>query len=174
MKKILVIGSGGAGKSTFSRRFGEITGIEVIHLDKIYWLPNWTEPSKAEFEKILKPELEKPQWIMDGNFKGTLEMRLEKCDTVISFELARTICLYRALKRIFKYRGKTRPDMGEGCNENFDLEFLMWVWNFPKKDKLKIEKVLEKFDGKVKIIRFFSSREAEEFLQKTAENRTRI
>lgn len=165
MKKIVVIGSGGAGKSTFSRRLGEITGIEVIHLDKIYWLPDWTEPSKEEFEEILKVELEKREWIMDGNFKSTLELRLEKCDTVISLELPRTVCLYRALKRIFKYRGKTRPDMGEGCNEKIDLEFLMWVWNFPKKDKLKIEKVLEKFDGKVKIIRLKSKSEVEEFLQ---------
>jgi adenylate kinase family enzyme len=170
VKKILVIGSGGAGKSTFSRRFGEITGIEVIHLDKIYWLPNWTEPSKAEFEKILKPELEKPRWIMDGNFKGTLEMRIEKCDTVISFELPRTICLYRALKRIFKYRGTKRPDMGEGCNENFDLEFLMWIWNFPKKDKLKIEKALGKFNGKVKIIRLKSKKEVENFFAELRSN----
>ncbi len=165
MKRVIVIGSGGAGKSTFSRRLSEIMGIEVVHLDKIYWLPNWNEPSKAEFEKILKIELEKREWIMDGNFKSTLEMRLEKCDTVISFELPRTVCIYRALKRIFKYRGKTRPDMGEGCAEKIDPEFLMWVWNFPKKDKLKIEKVLEKFDGKVKIIRLKSKSEVEEFLK---------
>src|SRR5688572_3237388 len=153
MKKILVIGSGGAGKSTLAWRLEEITGIEVIHLDKLYWLPGWTEPPKDVWIKIIEKEIAKDAWIMDGNFGSSLELRLKKCDTVLFLEMPRTVCVFRALKRAFKYKGSTRPDMGAGCNEKFDLEFLRWIWNYPKKDKLKIENLLEKYDEKIKIIR---------------------
>ena len=100
MKKILVIGSSGAGKSTFSRRLSEITGIEIIHLDKLYWKPNWTEPSKDEWKKTLEKAVSKKAWIMDGNYSGTLEMRLPACETVIFLDLPRTVCVYRVIKRV--------------------------------------------------------------------------
>lgn len=164
MKKILIIGSGGAGKSTLARRLHEATGIELIHLDQIYWQPNWVEPSKADWIKTVENLAEKDAWIMDGNFGGTLEMRLEKCDTVLFLDLPRTVCVYRALKRLIKYRGKTRPDMGEGCTEKFDFEFIKWIWNYPAKTKLKVENYLEKHTGKIKIIRLRSSREIKKIL----------
>ena len=99
MKKIIIIGSGGAGKSTFARRLGEILNIEVLHLDKLYWQPNWTEPSKIEWQKTVEEMLIQDAWIMDGNFGGTMEMRIEASDTVILLDLPRTVCLYRVLKR---------------------------------------------------------------------------
>lgn len=164
MKKILIIGSGGAGKSTLARRLHEATGIELIHLDQIYWLPNWTEPSKNDWIKTNEKLLEKDALIMDGTFGSTLEMRLNECDTVLFLDIPRTVCIYRAVKRLLKYRGENRPDMGAGCVEKFDFEFLKWIWNFPKKDKLRIEKYLEKHTGNVKIIRLKSSREIKNFL----------
>lgn len=163
MKKIVVLGSGGAGKSTFSRRLGAITGIEVVHLDKIYWLPDWTEPPKPEWMKTVAGYAEQDSWIMDGNFGSTIEMRLEKCDTAILLDPPRAVCVYRALKRFLTYRGKTRPDMGAECNEKFDLEFLEWIWNFPKKDKLRVEEKFKLFENKIKIIRLKSTREVEKF-----------
>lgn len=164
MKRILIIGSGGAGKSTLARRLGDATGMEVIHLDKLHWKPNWTSPPKDEWRKTVEEQLRKDEWIMDGNFGGTMEMRLAACDTVIYLDFPRTICFYRALKRALKYYNKTRPDMGEGCNERIDFEFLHWVWNFPKEGRLKIEEKLKRLaDGK-KIIRLRSPRETEDFL----------
>ncbi len=65
---------------------------------------------------------------MDGNFSGTLEMRIAACDTVFFLDLPRTICVWRAVKRFFIYKKNTRPDMGEGCDEHFDLKFLKWIW----------------------------------------------
>lgn len=163
MKKIIIIGSGGAGKSTFARRLGNLTGIEVLHLDKLYWKPNWQEPPKAEWKKLLETKLEKDEWIMDGNFGGTLEMRLKYCDTAIFIDLPRTVCVYRTLKRWIKYRDTNRPDMTVGCNEKFDLEFLGWVWNFQKKNKPKIEEKLRVFEREKKIIRLRSRKEVENF-----------
>lgn len=164
MKKILIIGSGGAGKSTLARRLGEAIDIEVIHLDKLHWKPNWTGTPKDEWRKIVQTQLEKDEFIMDGNFGGTMEMRLKACDTVIYLDFPRAVCLYRAVKRALKYYNKTRPDMGEGCNEKLDFEFLHWVWTFPKRAKPEIEERLKRFgDGKT-IIRLRSPRETEDFL----------
>ena len=164
MKKVLIIGSGGAGKSTLAARLGEKTGIEVVHLDKLHWKPNWTSPPKDEWRKTVEAELKKDEWIMDGNFGGTMEMRLAACDMVIYLDFPRTICLYRALKRAVKYYNKTRPDMGEGCNERIDFEFLHWVWNFPKTSKPQIEERLMRLGNGKTIIRLRSPRETEDFL----------
>jgi adenylate kinase family enzyme len=169
MKRILIIGSGGAGKSTLARRLGDATRIEVIHLDKLHWKPNWTSPPKEEWRKTVEEQLKKETWIIDGNFGGTMEMRLWACDTVIYLDFPRTICFYRALKRAVKYYNKTRPDMGEGCNERIDFEFLHWVWNFPKTTKPVIEERLKRLaDGKT-IIRLRSPLEVEDFLSNISE-----
>ena len=93
-----------------------------------------------------------------------MEMRLNKCDTVLFLDIPRTICVYRALKRLIKYRDKNRPDMGEGCIEKFDLEFIKWIWNYPTRNKSRVENYLEKHDGKINIIRLRSNREIDKFL----------
>ena len=164
MKRILVIGCSGAGKSTFARKLGEKTGLEVIHLDVLHWKPNWTEPSKEEWRKAVEEALKGDSWIMDGNFGGTMEMRIEASDTVIFFDLPRALCVYRILKRVVTYRRGKRPDMAEGCDEKFDWNFLKWIWRFPKETKPKIEERLKRFENDKTIIRFESRKEVENFL----------
>ena len=76
MERIVIIGCGGSGKSTLARRLGELLNLPVVHLDKLYWHPGWVESTDEEFDAKLAAELEKPQWIMDGNFDRTMQMRL--------------------------------------------------------------------------------------------------
>ncbi len=130
MERIVIIGCGGSGKSTLARRLGDRLNLPVVHLDKLYWHPGWVESTDEEFDAKLAVELEKSQWIMDGNFNRTMELRLAKCDTVIYLDYSRLVCLWGVLCRIIKTYGKTRPDMGEGCPERIDFEFLKWVWNY--------------------------------------------
>jgi len=164
MKRIVIIGSGGAGKSTLARRLGEITGIEVIHLDQLYWQPNWAKPSKDEWKQTVAEILKRDSWILDGNFGGTMETRLEACDTAIFLDFSRFVCLYRILKRRLTYRRTNRPDMAEGCNEKIDLEFLGWIWNFASTTKPKIEERLQKIEHEKTVIRLKSAREVESFI----------
>jgi adenylate kinase family enzyme len=164
MKKIILIGSGGAGKSTLARRLGEALAVEVIHLDKLHWKPNWTSPPKDEWRKTVRKLIEKDEWVIDGNFNGTMELRMAACDTVIYLDFPRLVCVYRALKRVLKYYNKTRPDMGEGCRERLDFEFLRWVWTFQKSDKPKIEERINKLGVDKTIIRLRSPKEVEDFL----------
>ena len=169
MKKVLVIGSGGAGKSTFVRRLGAVTGIEVIHLDQLYWQPNWVRSANEDWQKVISKLLEKDAWLMDGNYSRTMEMRFAAADTIIFLDLPRIVCLYRILKRAAKYRNKNRPDMAEGCAERFDWEFVKWVWNYPQQTKPKIENLLERFADKT-IVRLRSKTEAETFLLNYSRN----
>lgn len=142
MKRVIIIGCGGAGKSTLARQLGERTGLPVVHLDKLFWKPGWEEMPKEEFDQIIRRELEKETWIMDGNFDRTLPERIKRSDTVIYLDFSRMTCLLGVLKRVVTTYGKVRPDMGEGCPERIDLEFLKWVWNFNKNKRQKNYRLL--------------------------------
>lgn len=163
MKKILIIGSGGAGKSTFARRLHELTGVELFHLDKLHWKPNWVEPTKAEWKRAVEDLIKKDSWIMDGNYGGTMEMRFAACDTVIFLDLPRAICVWRAIKRVLLYQKNSRPDMAEGCDERFDLKFYKWIWDYPTRTKPRVEALINRFQDTKKIIRLSSTKEVENF-----------
>ena len=166
MKKIAIIGSGGSGKSTLARRLGEFLKIEVFHLDALFWKPGWVGTSKDE-QKLVQSELvEHESWIFDGNYGGTMEIRLNNADTIIFLDMPRTICAYRVIKRRLQYRNKTRPDMGEGCEEKLDLEFLKWVWEYPKTKKPVIMKKLESLSIEKEIIILTNPSEVEQFLNR--------
>ncbi len=171
MKKVLVIGSGGAGKSTFAHRLHKATGLPLIHLDKIHWQPNWTAPPKPEWRKTVEKLLAGDEWVMDGNFGSTMDIRFRACDTIFYFDLPPLVCVYQALKRVAKYYKKTRPDMGAGCAEKLDFEFLEWVWNFPKNSKPEIEEKLALYAAGKNIIRFKSRKDVERFFENLARNK---
>ena len=130
MERILIIGCGGAGKSTLARQLGEKTGLPVVHLDRLFWHPGWVESTKEEIDEKIAQAMEQPRWIMDGNYNRTMSKRLETCDTVIYLDFSTFACLMGVAKRVITTYGQVRPDMGEGCPERFDWEFLKWVWNY--------------------------------------------
>lgn len=145
MKRILVLGCGGAGKSTFAKELSTKLGIEIIHLDCHFWLPGWKMVEKEEWEKLTDQFIAKDEWIMDGNYSSTMDKRIERADTVIYFDFPNWRCLYNAFMRMFKVRffKKKRSDLTEGCNERFDMEFYRWIWNYNKNNR---RSNLEKLD----------------------------
>ena len=152
MKKIIIIGSGGAGKSTLAQKMSKISGLPVFHLDSLFWNPGWVATENAEWEKKQKEILKNKEWIIDGNYGGTMELRFAACDTVIFLNFPRLICLYQVFKRFFQFRGAARPDMQEGCHEKIDIEFLKWIWTYPKLKAPKIIKRLNDLSDKKVII----------------------
>ena len=164
MRKVLVIGSGGAGKSTFALRLGARLGLEVIHLDKEHWRPGWVEPPQDEWRRRVEELVARDAWVMDGNYSGTLDVRLAACDTVIFLDLPRAVCLWSVLKRTAAYRGTSRPDMAEGCPEKIDLEFVQWIWGYRSRSRPKVLALLEQHAHDKRIIRLRSRAEAESFL----------
>lgn len=141
-KKIIIIGCGGSGKTTFAKELSKKTGFPVVHLDQLYWRAGWKHASQAEFDSLLKDELVKDSWIMDGNFNRTIQERVKYCDAIIYFDFPRITCLLGVIKRVLTNYGKTRTDMGVDCPEKFDMEFLKWVWNFNKNNRDEYYKIL--------------------------------
>jgi len=164
MERILIIGCGGAGKSTLARQLGEKLDLPVVHLDKLFWKPGWVESAKEEIDEKILAELEKPQWIIDGNYNRTMPQRIQYCDTIIYLDFSRLACLLGVLKRVLTTYGKVRPDMGEGCPERIDFEFLKWVWNFNKDKQERYYRMLNDAEG-VETIVLKNRRMVKRFLQ---------
>ena len=164
MERILIIGCGGAGKSTLARQLGEKLDLPVVHLDKLFWKPGWVESAKEEIDEKILAELEKPQWIIDGNYNRTMPRRIQYCDTIIYLDFSRLACLLGVLKRVLTTYGKVRPDMGEGCPERIDFEFLKWVWNFNKNKRERYYRMLNDAEG-VETIVLKNRRMVKRFLQ---------
>jgi len=164
MQRVLVIGSGGSGKSTVAARLGELLGLEVHHLDKVFWSAGWVKPAPDEWLKTVTDLIERDSWVIDGNYSGTLEPRLQRADTIVFLDLPRVLCMWRIVRRFFRYRDGTRPDMAEGCHEKLDLEFVSWVWNYHRRSRPKVIRLLQEHaDGK-QIFRLRSRSEVKEFL----------
>ena len=147
MKRILVIGCPGAGKSTFARRLRDETGLPLYHLDMIWHRPDKTNIGREEFDLRLSEIFEKDEWIIDVNYDRTLEMRFKRCDTVFLFDLPTEVCLRGAESRI----GKKREDM-PWVEEEFDGEFRQWIVDFSKRALPHIYELTDKYKDKNIII----------------------
>lgn len=166
MKRIIVIGSGGAGKSTFSRRLSKCLNINSVHLDVHFWHAGWIETEQSIWKEKVKDLVKADSWIIDGNFGSTLDIRLDACDTVIFLDMPRFLCMWRIVKRFFMYRKRTRPDLAEGCFEKIDLEFIKWVWNFKNNGRLRILEKLENYSRAKRVVHLKSRKEVESFFEK--------
>ena len=162
MKRILILGSPGAGKSTFSFALSEKTGIPLYHLDKMFWREGWINVSQESLDAQITEVLQEKKWIIDGNYSRTLPMRLEKCDTVFYLDYPRMVCMLGVICRVLGNLGRVRPDMAEGCPERFHAEFLKHVWNFRKKKRAKILTLLAGTNAEIHVFR--SRKEAKRYL----------
>jgi len=158
MKKVIVIGCPGSGKSTVSRALHNKTGIPLYHLDMMYWNANKTTVEKSVFLERLSAVLEKDEWIIDGNYGSTKELRMVACDTVIFLDYPLEICLDGIKER----RGKPRSDMPWIETEE-DAEFIEFIKNYEEQQKPKVLELLKKHSDK-NIIIFKSREQADAFL----------
>lgn len=170
----MIIGCGGAGKSTLARRLGEVLGLPVTHLDAEYWRAGWIETPKDEWRGKVETLARGERWIIDGNYNGTLPIRLEAAETVIFLDYPWYVCLWRVLKRVAKYRGTTRPDLTPGCPERLEWEFLKWICiDFPRRSRVRILQLLEASQDGKRIIVHRSPRETQRLLAALAGDKER-
>ncbi len=161
MQKVIVIGSPGAGKSTFSRKLRDVTGLPLYYLDRLWHKPDRTTVSKQEFDTKLEGILRKSQWIADGNYNRTLELRFQYCDTVFLFDLPVETCLLGAAARV----GKKREDL-PWFETELDGGFRQFIIDFPTESLPRIYALVEKYHEQKEIMIFRSREESEVYLNR--------
>ena len=159
MKKIIVIGCPGSGKSRFSKELNAKTDIPLFHLDMMYWNADKTIVEKSVFLKRLENVISEKEWIIDGNYASTMELRISVCDTVFFLDYPTEVCLDGVKKR----HGKPRSDMPWIEHEE-DSEFIKFIENFNKSQRPDILALLDKYSNK-NIVIFKSREEADNFIE---------
>lgn len=161
MNKVIVIGCPGSGKSTFSRALQNLTGLPLYHLDLLYWNSDRTTVSKEVFRERLQNVLMFDNWIIDGNYGSTMEMRMEECDTVFFLDYPLEVCINGVRER----KGKTRSDM-PWIEKEDDEEFLEFIKNYNTQSRPKVFELLEKYKEK-NIVIFKNREEADDYIKNT-------
>jgi adenylate kinase family enzyme len=145
MKRIVVIGPGGAGKSVFAQALGKHTQLPAIHLDSLFWKPNWQKSTPTEWQATLEKISQDPEWIIEGNYKRTIDTLYEASDTIIFLDYPRWLCMWQAIRRRFEYHGKLRKDLGNN-QERLHWLYIWRIINYPRRDVLKRIELLHKQD----------------------------
>lgn len=158
MNKIIVIGCPGSGKSVFSKSLNKITGIPLFHLDMLYWNKDKTTVEKPVFLESLSQIMQKEQWIIDGNYASTMELRIKACDTVVFLDYPVDVCLEGVKER----KGKKRDDL-PWVETEYDEEFMEFIKTYNSESRPKVLELLEKFSNK-NIFVFKNRTQAQEFL----------
>ena len=164
MERVLIVGCPGAGKSTAARSLANITGLPLVHLDRHYWKPGWVRPDRDEWREKVQELVDRPRWIMDGNYGGSLDLRLPAADTLIHLDFSTLVCGTRVLRRTWTGLGALRGDeFGEGCPERLDWDFLRFVLNYRRGQRQRDLERMSLFKGDM--LRFTSPRQLEAYLE---------
>lgn len=163
MERIAILGRSGSGKSTLADKVGKTLGKPVIHLDKIFWNPDWTQSfsERTDWINFVSKMVTEDEWIIEGNYhRSVLEPRIERATTIIFLDYPLIVCLYRALKR--KFLGSKVPDRHEGMKERFGLDFLKYMIVYPNN---KILNSILKYKNTKEVYIIRNKRGVENFLE---------
>lgn len=165
--KIAIIGYSGSGKSTLARILGEKYGIEVLHLDKVQFLPNWELRGKEEKMRMTEEFLNThSSWVIDGNYSLlSFDRRMREADRIVVLLFSRLTCLCRVVRRNIQHKNKVRPDMADGCIEKLDREFILWILRDgrSREKNERYRRVIDTYPEKVHVLK--NPRQTEKFLK---------
>ncbi|OLS60228.1 AAA family ATPase [Pseudomonas putida] len=167
MQRIVILGNAGSGKSTLARELGRRFGLPVVHLDKLFWQPGWVEPDAEQFRERVREAVAGERWVCEGNYaRRTFDLRLPRADLVIWLDTPRLTCALRVIRRSAFQR--SRPDLAEGCHEQFDrafLEFLKYVWGFDGEYRQGLEAVRMAVAPQVPVVHLRGAGEIRQFIE---------
>lgn len=166
MKRVAVLGSGGAGKSVFARKLGAATGLPVVYLDPLVWKPGWELAPVEEVRDVIRKAARADAWVIEGDFLGSEPTgRFERADTVVFLDLPRRTCLRRIVWRRLRDARRSRADLPAGCREGLDRAFVRWVWRFPVDSRPAVLELLRRLPAHVAVHQLRSPREVRAFLR---------
>jgi adenylate kinase family enzyme len=158
MRRVAVIGCGGSGKSTFARELGARTRLPVIHLDGLFWQPGWVPRPAEEWRALQAALVREDEWILDGNYGSTLDVRLAAADTVFFFDTPTWLNLTGVLRRWVRNHG--HAIQADGCPEHVSLQFLLWVWRFRRDSRPRVLEQLRANAHSAQVVVIRSRRDA--------------
>jgi adenylate kinase family enzyme len=166
MQRIMIIGGSGTGKSTLARVLGSKLELPVVHLDRQYWSRGWVAPEPAEWRRRVAELAAGDAWVMDGNYSSTFDLRLPRAHALAWLDLPRWIYFPRAVKRLVANYGRERGDIGPGCPERLDLDFLFnWVWSYPTRSRPRTLHLVQELAATKRIVVLRSRREVAAFAE---------
>lgn len=178
MKRVIILGCPGSGKTHFSIQLARLTHLPLTHLDK-YWhdVSRWSDDIKHKREKwndFTQKLINKPVWIIDGNYESSLDMRIQAADTIIFFDYSRRVVFWRLFRRWHMYQNRKahRRDMPDDWRETLSWSFLKYVWNFPGKESASTKKAIQEVEKAKCVVIFSSPAQAERFLREVSPNTT--
>lgn len=162
VQRVVIVGSGGAGKSTLASELGRRTGLLVVHLDHHFWHPGWVETPRDEWRAVQQELFAGDEWIADGNYSATLDERLPRADTVVFCDFPTWRTLPRVLRRTLANRG--RAVQAEGCPERLDPRFLWWVARYRYRSRPRVVRAIAELAPGASVHVLRSSRAVQAFL----------
>ena len=170
-KRVVVVGTGCSGKTTFSRALALKLQVQHIELDALYWKADWTPTPKDDFRSLVKQVVAPETWVMDGNFSVVRDITWPRATTLIWLNYPFRVVAWRALGRTFR-RVFGRQILWSGNKETFSLAFLskdsvLWlVWKTHWQKKREYSRLIEEpVNNHLQIVIISSPAEAESFLQ---------
>ena len=168
MRRVLVVGSGGSGKSTFSVTLGRILGLPVHHLDRLYWKPGWQKPDARTFQSTLLDIVNDDAWILDGNYRRTFDLRAARADTVIYLDMPTITCMTGILARRLNARHRSRPDLPSGNMDRLTFDFVVYVLTFRILKRPELVRRLAELPSGIEVVKLASRKAADEWLEELA------
>lgn len=164
MQRVMILGQPGSGKSTLAQKLGQRSGLPVFHIDKIHWSAGWVERPRDEKTRLCLEVHARPAWIFEGGHSATWPDRLSRADTIIWLDVPLALRLWRVVRRSLIYWGRSRPDMPDGCPEQFSLEFYRFIWRTRHSSRCAMQRLIDNAPAEKHIYILRNLREVEAFL----------
>jgi len=162
MDKITIIGCGGSGKTHLANQLAALLNLPLTHLDGVYYDADWNPLPQEEFAALQRKLVAAPRWLLEGNYAGTLPIRLAATDTVIFLDLHAITCLTGILQRRWRYRGGQHAK--DGVYDRITWNFVRYIWGYRTTMRPKVRRLLDEHGGNARLIALTSRRQAARFI----------
>lgn len=154
MKRVMIIGCAGSGKTTMAKEISRLIGSPAVHMDKLLWTSdgwNWIKRTDLEIRTDIKHAAAKDRWVFEGDSYSNADLRMARADTLIFLDMPTTTCLYRVIKRMIMTYNKPRDDLADGCRERLDSGFLKWIFNYRTSSRPKALRLIKDAPNSVSV-----------------------